>query len=237
MLCDLMIDEILLSLLVYESFGFLASSLLSSHSAAVQDAIVRLFASWPRVVVKPRRPQNLRQFTSITLSGSSFEPFDSRSSRAYVQRPTYDDNNHGVHLHSLTLSATMPTNNDNEESRPMNDTTMPRRGKVSRRQERLKKGFGLSDWVRLTKSAKDLAMRGNAGLRRIPRTEVAEHDSVHDAWMILKNKVYNITPYLHYHPGGVSIFKSVLGKDGTELFDKYHPWVNIDGYVVVIEGV
>lgn len=126
----------------------------------------------------------------------------------------------------------MPNDNNDTEALPMNDTTMPRQKGVSRRQERLKQGFGLGDWVRLTKSAKDLAMKGGAGLRRIPPQEVAEHDSIHDAWMILKGKVYNITPYLHYHPGGINIFKSVLGKDGTSLFDKYHQWVNIDGYVV-----
>ena len=89
--------------------------------------------------------------------------------------------------------------------------------------------------VRLTKSAKDLAQRGGGGLRRISREEVAQHDSIHDAWMILKGKVYNIGPYLHYHPGGITILKSVLGKDATELFDKYHPWVNIDGYVVDVK--
>ena len=121
-----------------------------------------------------------------------------------------------------------------QEARPMNDTTMPR-ARSSRKQERLKKGFGLSDWVRLTKSAKDLAQRGGGGLRRISREEVAQHDSIHDAWMILKGKVYNIGPYLHYHPGGITILKSVLGKDATELFDKYHPWVNIDGYVVDVK--
>jgi cytochrome-b5 reductase len=125
----------------------------------------------------------------------------------------------------------MSNNNNDTEARPMNDTTMPRTQKVSRRQERLKKGFGLGDWVRLTKSAKDLAMRGGAGLRRIPPSEVAEHDSIHDAWIILQKKVYNITPYLHYHPGGITILKSVLGKEATSLFDKYHPWVNIDGLI------
>lgn len=119
-----------------------------------------------------------------------------------------------------------------QEARPMNDTTMPRDSKSSpRKKERLRKGFGLSDWVQLTKSAKDLAQRGDAGLRRISSSEVAQHDSIHDAWMILKGKVYNIGPYLHYHPGGVTILKNVLGKDGTPHFDKYHPWVNVDRYV------
>jgi cytochrome b involved in lipid metabolism len=77
-----------------------------------------------------------------------------------------------------------------------------------------------------------LAQRGSSGLRtKISREEIAQHDSIHDAWMIVNHKVYNVTPYLHYHPGGITILKKSLGKDATLLFDKYHPWVNIDGYV------
>lgn len=39
-------------------------------------------------------------------------------------------------------------------------------------------------------------------------------------------QVYNITPYMRYHPGGVSILMKAAGKDGTALFRKYHAWVN-----------
>lgn len=39
-------------------------------------------------------------------------------------------------------------------------------------------------------------------------------------------QVYNITPYLKYHPGGADILMKAAGKDGTSLFNKYHPWVN-----------
>jgi cytochrome-b5 reductase len=39
-------------------------------------------------------------------------------------------------------------------------------------------------------------------------------------------QVYNITPYLRYHPGGADILMKAAGKDGTSLFNKYHPWVN-----------
>lgn len=49
--------------------------------------------------------------------------------------------------------------------------------------------------------------------------------------MVLKGIVYNIGPYLAYHPGGIEILNKVLGEDCTELFDKYHRWVSIDGLV------
>jgi cytochrome b involved in lipid metabolism len=44
--------------------------------------------------------------------------------------------------------------------------------------------------------------------------------------MVLHGKVYNITPYLRFHPGGADILVKSAGRDGTALFNKYHPWVN-----------
>ncbi len=44
--------------------------------------------------------------------------------------------------------------------------------------------------------------------------------------MVYNDKVYNITPFLHYHPGGVEILLKYAGRDCTALFNKYHAWVN-----------
>jgi cytochrome-b5 reductase len=55
--------------------------------------------------------------------------------------------------------------------------------------------------------------------------EVKKHKTVEDCWMILNGKVYDITKYISFHPGGKTIM-GAAGKDGTELFNKYHPWVN-----------
>jgi cytochrome-b5 reductase len=38
--------------------------------------------------------------------------------------------------------------------------------------------------------------------------------------------VYNVTPYLRYHPGGADILARAAGTDATQLFNRYHPWVN-----------
>ena len=40
--------------------------------------------------------------------------------------------------------------------------------------------------------------------------------------------MYNLTPYLKFHPGGESILMKVAGRDGTALFNKFHAWVNAD---------
>ena len=50
-----------------------------------------------------------------------------------------------------------------------------------------------------------------------------------DAWTIYQGKVYNITPYLPYHPGGVPELMKCAGRDGTKLFNEVHPWVNWEG--------
>ncbi|CAM9676588.1 unnamed protein product, partial [Ectocarpus sp. 12 AP-2014] len=45
--------------------------------------------------------------------------------------------------------------------------------------------------------------------------------------------VYNLTPFLHYHPGGIPEIMKGAGRDCTALFDKYHRWVNFDSLVGV----
>ncbi|GKT65027.1 cytochrome b5-like heme steroid binding domain-containing protein [Colletotrichum tofieldiae] len=49
-----------------------------------------------------------------------------------------------------------------------------------------------------------------------------------DAWMALGGRVYNITPYLPYHPAGVPELLRGAGRDGTKLFGEIHPWVNYE---------
>lgn len=92
--------------------------------------------------------------------------------------------------------------------------------------------FGLVQWQRLVRSSKDLAQRKGAPFRKnISWEEIRQHNKPYDGWMVLRGTVYNIGPYLAYHPGGIEIMKNVLGKDGTKLFDKYHGWVNIESLV------
>jgi cytochrome b involved in lipid metabolism len=93
-----------------------------------------------------------------------------------------------------------------------------------------KKGFGLADWNRLVTSSKDLAMRRGAPLRQIKWKEIRQHNTIVDGWVVLRGKVYFLSPYLAYHPGGEKILKAVLGKDASKLFDRYHQWVNIEKY-------
>lgn len=46
--------------------------------------------------------------------------------------------------------------------------------------------------------------------------------------MALGGKVYNITNYLEFHPGGKSILTANSGQDATAIFNRYHRWVNYE---------
>lgn len=67
-------------------------------------------------------------------------------------------------------------------------------------------------------------------LRQLTIDEVALHNKVNDCWTVINSKVYDITSYLQYHPGGRSILKAA-GKDGTEIFQKFHPSVNVEAVI------
>lgn len=99
---------------------------------------------------------------------------------------------------------------------PTDKKTGKARSKVA-----LRPGFHLMDWMRLPLSPQRP--------RPVTSAELAEHKTKYDCWTALNGKVYNITQYLDYHPGGSSILMKGAGKDCTALFNKYHAWVNIDG--------
>ena len=74
-------------------------------------------------------------------------------------------------------------------------------------------------------------LTGNGGRplgRKISMEEVGLHKTVDDVWMVLSGKVYNVTRYVKFHPGGVDYLMQGAGKDATRLFHKYHKWVNVD---------
>lgn len=61
---------------------------------------------------------------------------------------------------------------------------------------------------------------GITALRKIPLSELKQHKTQEDAWSVFNGKVYNITPYLRFHPGGVPELMRVAGRDGTKLFSE-----------------
>ncbi|OAX34280.1 cytochrome b5 [Rhizopogon vinicolor AM-OR11-026] len=108
---------------------------------------------------------------------------------------------------------------------PMN-TTQPPRKPSKREKVALAPGFGPLDWGNLKASGQNL--RGVDTLMRIQPSVLKLHNKKDDAWTAINGKVYNITPYLPYHPGGEKELMRVAGRDGTKLFSLTHAWVNAD---------
>ncbi|NWR53961.1 NB5R4 reductase, partial [Bucorvus abyssinicus] len=91
----------------------------------------------------------------------------------------------------------------------------------------LKPGRSLMDWIRLTKSGKDLTgLKGR--LSEVTEDELAKHNKKEDCWICIRGFVYNVTPYMEYHPGGEDELMKAAGTDGTDLFDQVHRWVNYE---------
>ena len=76
-----------------------------------------------------------------------------------------------------------------------------------------------------------LGVEASGGLKEYTLEEVAKHNAPPSVWSIYKGNVYDITMYLDYHPGGVDVLKPCFGKDMTELFNKYHSYIRIDGFI------
>lgn len=55
-------------------------------------------------------------------------------------------------------------------------------------------------------------------LRTFTLAQVAEHASKEDAWIVIDGGVYDITPYVTEHPGGVKAILKNAGGDATKGF-------------------
>ena len=118
---------------------------------------------------------------------------------------------------STTVSYIKPSSNI-----MASDTRAPTsKGKV-REKIALKPGFHLADWKRQTQ------VMTKPPQQMITPEELARHNTQFDSWTAFQGKVYNITNYFPYHPGGDEILRQAAGKDCTDLFMKYHRWINCD---------
>ncbi|CAM9114501.1 unnamed protein product [Discosporangium mesarthrocarpum] len=56
--------------------------------------------------------------------------------------------------------------------------------------------------------------------------EVAKHNSAKSAWIVVDNKVYDITDFAKKHPGGSEVILLMAGRDATAAFQSYHPFTD-----------
>ncbi|THH17898.1 hypothetical protein EW146_g3004 [Bondarzewia mesenterica] len=110
---------------------------------------------------------------------------------------------------------------------PPTTTKIPTLSAKKREKVALAPGHSPLDWAILKSSGADL--RGGAEqLMRITPSMLKQHNKPDDAWSAFNGRVYNITPYLPFHPGGEKELMRVAGRDGTKLFALTHAWVNVD---------
>ena len=88
-------------------------------------------------------------------------------------------------------------------------------------------GHSLMDWLK--KCAKTADLAGTQGkVITVTLEELQKHNTAEDCWICIRGKVYNVTPYLDFHPGGVDEMMRGAGSDATELFNEIHRYVNYE---------
>ncbi|PON74243.1 Nitrate reductase NADH dependent [Parasponia andersonii] len=123
---------------------------------------------------------------------------------------------------SLSFSV-IDTSSPIQSSEPLKRPVSGDVGKLKKPAPRAKvpfeKGYSQMDWLRLTQTHPDLAdLKGQSNKRLISMKEVKDHRTEGSMWTVLKGRVYNISPYMRFHPGGVDMLKKAVGKDCTALF-------------------
>ncbi|KAI0890947.1 hypothetical protein F4806DRAFT_342525 [Annulohypoxylon nitens] len=184
---------------------------LSAPSPPPQPSAPSLAAPAPALgaMRPPPRPPVLNNLTNT--SGSSLSvpargPVPNRQPHQYDRQPG-------------TSTLAPPPTHSSKPAKPSRKVT-------------LEPGRSPLDWARLANHpSSDLRNLGPGApyLRVTPsmlRRQTGRKGK--DAWTALGGRVYNITPYLPFHPGGEPELLRVAGRDGTKLFGEIHPWVNYE---------
>lgn len=74
---------------------------------------------------------------------------------------------------------------------------------------------------------------GPKWIGEITNEELQKHKTKYDCWVVFQGAVYDMTPYLTRHPGGVDCITTCAGGDMTEAYMDRHPYLNPQ----IIEGL
>ncbi|KAG5889923.1 hypothetical protein JTB14_010073 [Gonioctena quinquepunctata] len=71
---------------------------------------------------------------------------------------------------------------------------------------------------RQNEAEKEQSLSLTEGDKIISLEELSFHDHAKDCWIVIKDKVYNVTDFLNEHPAGSDILLEYAGRDGTIAF-------------------
>jgi len=107
---------------------------------------------------------------------------------------------------------------------PSHRLTNPARQKVV-----LAPGYSPLDWATLQRTTPNLS--GVSSPQLVTAVQLRAHNGRKGApaWAAFRGRVYNISPYIPFHPGGEAQIRRAAGKDAEKLFNEVHAWVNWEG--------
>ncbi|VDL19918.1 unnamed protein product [Hymenolepis diminuta] len=95
---------------------------------------------------------------------------------------------------------------------------------------RTSRARGIGHWNAFKKSSTYMSFMPDN--RLITAAELAKHNTKEDMWMAFRSgstaEVYDVTPFLEYHPGGPQILAEHAGTDATEPFRCAHAYISLN---------
>jgi cytochrome-b5 reductase len=89
-------------------------------------------------------------------------------------------------------------------------------------------GHSMANWMMKIKAEPKVPPSN----RIIGLAELRQHNTREDCWMAIRGKVFNVTDYIPYHPGGVPFIMKGAGQDATKMFNQIHSYVNFESMLI-----
>ena len=68
--------------------------------------------------------------------------------------------------------------------------------------------------------------KSKEALTKRTEEEISSYYGINEIWVTISGKVYNVKPFLEYHPGGKEVILKFAGRDATHAYMNAHQWVD-----------